>query len=135
LKFPSVQLPCCVVRCPQHSILEDVWLTLVFLPPSINVPLFFSTFHHPGQREYVQPSLVLAMLALSTLIQSGNLESGQMGRNRACEFHSVCQSRMLNRTHVVELRDRAQSYFDMSLSCGWVSPDLAQAALVRFHHQ
>ncbi|KAF9519726.1 hypothetical protein BS47DRAFT_1083994 [Hydnum rufescens UP504] len=79
----------------------------------INVPLFLSTFHHPSQREHVQPSLVLAMLALSTLLQSSEIGFGQEGRLKA-----------------LELRDLAQSHFDMSLNCGWVSPDLAQAALV-----
>ncbi|KAF9519727.1 hypothetical protein BS47DRAFT_1083978 [Hydnum rufescens UP504] len=79
----------------------------------INVPLFFSTFHHPSQREHVQPSLVLAMLALSTLLQSSEIGFGQEGRLKA-----------------LELRDLAQSHFDMSLNCGWVSPDLAQAALL-----
>ncbi|KAF9519724.1 hypothetical protein BS47DRAFT_1312356 [Hydnum rufescens UP504] len=79
----------------------------------INVPLFFSTLHHPGQREHVQPSLVLAMLALSTLIQSGDLGLGQKAILRA-----------------LELRDLAQSHFDMSLSSGWVSPGLAQAAML-----
>ncbi|KAF9519720.1 hypothetical protein BS47DRAFT_1083437 [Hydnum rufescens UP504] len=79
----------------------------------INVPLFLSTFHHPDQREHVQPSLVLAMLALSTLLRSSDIGLGHKGRLKA-----------------LELRDLAQSHFDMSLICGWVSPDLAQAALL-----
>jgi hypothetical protein len=90
LKFSSLQLLYCIVRSALHSILEDVPLTLVFLR-SINVPLFFSTFHHPDQREHVQPSLVLAMLALSTLIQSGDLGLRQKGRLKACKFPSTCQ--------------------------------------------
>jgi hypothetical protein len=71
LNFPSLQSLACIVRCLPHSISEDVWLILVFLP-SINVPLFFTTFHHGSQREHVQPSLVFAMLALSTLLQSSD---------------------------------------------------------------
>ncbi|KAF9519741.1 hypothetical protein BS47DRAFT_1288133 [Hydnum rufescens UP504] len=81
--------------------------------PSINVPLFFSTFHHPSQREYVQPSLVLAMLALSILLQSSDMGLGQRGRLKA-----------------LELRDLAQCYFDLSLNSGWITADLAQAALL-----
>jgi hypothetical protein len=134
VKFPNLQFLYCMVPCLLHSILEDVPLTLVF-PPRINVPLFFSTFHYPSQREHVQPSLVLSMLALSTLFQSSEIGLGHRGRLKACEFPSMCQCRMLNRTRVVELRDLTQSHFDMSLKCGWVSPDLAQAALVRFHQR
>jgi hypothetical protein len=74
------------------------------------------------------------MLALSTLFQSSEIGLGQKGRLKASEFPSMCECRMFNRTRVVELRDLAQSHFDMSLNCGWVSPDLAQAALVRFRH-
>ncbi|KAF9519718.1 hypothetical protein BS47DRAFT_1324447 [Hydnum rufescens UP504] len=80
----------------------------------INIPLFFSAFHHPDQREHVQPSLVFAMLALSTLLRSSNIVGlGQTGRVKA-----------------LELRDLAQSHFDMSLNSGWITPDLAQAALL-----
>jgi hypothetical protein len=87
-KFPNLQFLYCRVPCLLHSILEDVPLTLVF-PPRINVPLFFSTFHHPSQWEHVQPSLVLAMLALSTLFQSSEIGFGQEGRLKACEFPSM----------------------------------------------
>jgi hypothetical protein len=95
LKFPSLQSISCIVRCLLHSILEDVWLILRF-PPSINVTLFFSTFHHPDQREHVQPSLVFAMLALSTLFQSSEIGLGEKGRLKACEFPSMCSCRMIN---------------------------------------
>jgi hypothetical protein len=77
LKFPSLQSLGCIVRCLLYPILEDVWLILVFLP-TVNVPLFFSTFHHPSQREHVQPSLVFSMLALSTLLQSSDIGLGEM---------------------------------------------------------
>ena len=36
---------------------------------------------------------------------------------------------------IVELRDQAQSHLEMSLNAGWISPGLAQAALVRCPHQ
>ncbi|KAF9519740.1 hypothetical protein BS47DRAFT_1085425 [Hydnum rufescens UP504] len=91
---PSLQLLCCIVRCLLHSILEDVRMTL--FPSSINVPLFFSTLQQPGQREHVQPSLVVAMLALSTLLQSSDIGLGHQGRLKACEFPSMRQWRMLH---------------------------------------
>ncbi|KAF9519604.1 hypothetical protein BS47DRAFT_1312196 [Hydnum rufescens UP504] len=80
----------------------------------INLPLFFSTFHHPSQREHVQPSLVFAMLALSTLFRSTDIVGlGEAGRFKA-----------------LELRNLAQNHFDMSLNSGWITPDLAKAALL-----
>jgi len=59
------------------------------------------------------------MLALSTLIRSTSVIGlGEAGRLKA-----------------LELGDLVQSHFDMSLNSGWITPDLAQAALVRFHRE
>ncbi|KAF9519732.1 hypothetical protein BS47DRAFT_1312358 [Hydnum rufescens UP504] len=107
-----------------RCITDDLSYLWVLVPPIsfisaeifrvINVPLFFSTFHHPSQREHVQPSLVFSMLALSTLVRSGDIIGlGETGRLRA-----------------LELRDLAQSYLDTSLNSGWITPGLAQAALL-----
>ncbi|KAF9508632.1 hypothetical protein BS47DRAFT_1332585 [Hydnum rufescens UP504] len=53
------------------------------------------------------------MLALSTLLQSSDIGLGHQGRFKA-----------------LELRDLAQSHLDMSLTSGWITPELAQAALI-----
>ncbi|KAF9519731.1 hypothetical protein BS47DRAFT_1358046 [Hydnum rufescens UP504] len=70
-------------------------------------------FHHPSQREHVQPSLIVAMLALSTLLQSSDIGLGHQGRLKA-----------------LELRDLAQSHLDTSLNSGMDYSELAQAALL-----
>ena len=62
----------------------------------------------------MQPSLILAALALATLMKSSEIGLGEVGRNRA-----------------LYLRDAAQTSLENSLSARWIDPTLAQAALVR----
>lgn len=52
----------------------------------MNFPLFMSAFHLHEHRMSLQPSLVYAVLALSTFLKSSNLEEGQSGRERACKL-------------------------------------------------
>ncbi|KAF9519600.1 hypothetical protein BS47DRAFT_1387894 [Hydnum rufescens UP504] len=122
LNQPSVEFPRqtwweSLVRCYgglellPHVVLRATFHIFAFIA-FINVPLFFSTFHHPSQREHVQPSLVFAMLALSTLLQSSDIIGlGQEGRLKL-------------------LRDLAQSHFDMSMNSGWITHELAYTALL-----
>lgn len=63
-------------------------------------------------RETMQPSLVLAGLALATLMRSSEVGLGQEGRMRA-----------------LELRNAAQASLQSSFESGWIDSTLAQAAL------
>jgi hypothetical protein len=67
----------------------------------------------PDARMFVQPSVVLAALALSTLMKSSDVGLGGEGRKFA-----------------LLLRDAAQSSLDASISASWIEPSLAQAAFV-----
>ncbi|KAJ7095744.1 hypothetical protein B0H15DRAFT_774458 [Mycena belliarum] len=77
----------------------------------MHAPTFFLTFHDPSKRERIQPSLVLAVLAMSTFWQSSEIGLGHHGRQRALTF-----------------RDEAQSALEASFNAGWVDDTLAQAA-------
>jgi hypothetical protein len=61
----------------------------------------------------MQPSLILASLALSTFMKSSELSGGSAGRLRA-----------------LWLRDAAQSALDASFNAQWIEPTLAQVAWV-----
>ncbi|KAF8527466.1 hypothetical protein BU17DRAFT_81636 [Hysterangium stoloniferum] len=76
-----------------------------------NVPLFFGVFCNPIERDKMQPSLVLAGLALSTFMKSSEINRGSAGRLRA-----------------MWLRDAAQSSLEASFNAQWIEPTLAQAA-------
>ncbi|KAF8582821.1 hypothetical protein K439DRAFT_1350360 [Ramaria rubella] len=76
-----------------------------------NVPLFFSVFCNPVERDKMQPSLVLAGLAMATFMRSSELNGGSAGRLRA-----------------MWLRDAAQSALEASFNAQWIEPTLAQAA-------
>ncbi|KAJ7677492.1 hypothetical protein B0H17DRAFT_944826 [Mycena rosella] len=79
----------------------------------LHAPTFFSNFYDPSKREQVQPSLVLAVLAMSTFWQSSEIGMGHHGRQRALTF-----------------RDEAQSALEASYNAGWVDDSLAQAAWI-----
>lgn len=79
----------------------------------IDVPRFMTSLFNPVTRQTIQPSFVLAMLALSTLLQSSELELGTRGMNRA-----------------LLLADQAYSAFHASLNSGWIDVGLAHAAYV-----
>ncbi|KIM31556.1 hypothetical protein M408DRAFT_21575 [Serendipita vermifera MAFF 305830] len=66
-------------------------------------------------RATMQPSVILAALALSTMMRSSELGLGQEGRTLA-----------------LWLRDTAQSSLEASISASWIDPSLAQAAFVSF---
>ncbi|KAI0630955.1 hypothetical protein C8Q77DRAFT_1130258 [Trametes polyzona] len=76
-----------------------------------NVPQFISSLFDQTSRQEVQPGLVLAALALSTLLQSSELEFGSKGMDMA-----------------LRLVDQAYAAFYASLNCGWVDVGLAKAA-------
>ncbi|KAF9267309.1 hypothetical protein L218DRAFT_855595 [Marasmius fiardii PR-910] len=76
-----------------------------------HLPSFFGSFYDPVKRETLQPSLILAALAVSTFWQSSEIGRGHEGRRRALRF-----------------RDEAQSALEASFNSSWVDESLAQAA-------
>ncbi|KAG6843679.1 hypothetical protein H0H93_000371, partial [Arthromyces matolae] len=76
-----------------------------------HLPTFNSNYFDPARRERMQPSLILALLAMATFWQSSEAGYGQAGRERALCF-----------------RDEAQSALDASFNSGWIDETLAQAA-------
>ncbi|TFY80459.1 hypothetical protein EWM64_g3551 [Hericium alpestre] len=78
-----------------------------------NVPRFYANFMDPVRRSRMQPSLVLAALAVGTYLQSSQLGRGEEGRRLA-----------------LILRDEAQSSLDASLASRSVDEELAQAAWI-----
>lgn len=78
-----------------------------------HLPTFSSNYFDPVRRERMQPSLVLALLAMSTFWQSSEAGLGELGRERSLRF-----------------RDEAQSALDASFNAGWIDETLAQAAWV-----
>lgn len=86
---------------------SSAWLSFV------NVPLFFSQFHHPQSRAMMQPALVLGCLTYSAFIQGSEAEGGVLQRRKSSK-----------------LRELAQSAFDASYNAGWIDIGLAQAAWV-----
>ncbi|KDQ17256.1 hypothetical protein BOTBODRAFT_185963 [Botryobasidium botryosum FD-172 SS1] len=77
----------------------------------MHMPSFVLRLRNPTRRSAVQPSLVLAALAYSVLIQSSELHRGAVGREKAAA-----------------LRQAAQASFEASVSARWFDPTLAQAA-------
>ncbi|KAG8969379.1 hypothetical protein FRC03_003070 [Tulasnella sp. 419] len=100
-----------------HSIVQDLQLifrTAHTMLSFIHVPFFFNMLYHPERRQKdMQPSLVLGLLAMSTLMQSSEAEGGGERRLKA-----------------LKLRDFAQAAFDASCNSGSVDTMLAQAAWV-----
>ena len=80
-----------------------------------NVPRFYSLFSDPARRLELQPSYILAMLAVATFLQSSENGLGAEGRMKA-----------------LRLRDEAQCALDASLNGGRLNHDLAKAAWVRW---
>lgn len=76
-----------------------------------HLPTFFGNYFDPIRRQNLQPSLVLAALAVSTFWQSSEVGLGRDGRDRA-----------------LRLRDKAQSALESSFNSGWIDETLAQAA-------
>lgn len=79
----------------------------------LNTSVFLDTLYDPQRRLSIQPSLILAGLALASLMKSSEAGLGAKGRE-----------------HSLWLRDAAQSALDASVSVGCLEPSLAQAAFV-----
>ncbi|KIM31554.1 hypothetical protein M408DRAFT_261453 [Serendipita vermifera MAFF 305830] len=67
----------------------------------------------PMARAMMQPSVILAALALSTMMKSSEIGLGEEGR-----------------TFALWLRDAAQSSLEASISASWIDPGIAQAAFL-----
>ena len=80
----------------------------------LHLPRFFDTLFSPVRRNSLQPSLMLAALALGTFAQSSEAEYGAKGRAKS-----------------LKLLDMANGALEASLATGWVDIGLAQAAQVR----
>jgi hypothetical protein len=78
-----------------------------------HVRSFLDTLFTPARRARMQPALVLAALALSSLLQSSELERAAPGRDAA-----------------FRIRDAAQGALDASVAARWVDDQLAQAAFL-----
>ncbi|KAK7690029.1 hypothetical protein QCA50_006673 [Cerrena zonata] len=103
-----------VVKSTEQRIIAD--LRFIFRASNfwfsfLNITRFFGRLLNPVQRKDVQPSLVLALLALSVFMQSSEAENGATGRAWA-----------------LELREEAQSALDASLSGRWVDETLVHAS-------
>lgn len=83
------------------------------IPIRVISKLFFSLFCNPVERDKMQPSLVLSILAVSAFMTSSEIDQGTNGRMRS-----------------LWLRDAAQSSLEASLNAQWIDPTLAQAAWV-----
>ena len=94
------------VRALFHSALH--WMSF------INLPRFFDSLLNPTKRVNMQPSLVIAALAVGRFAQSSEAEQGPRGRAKA-----------------LKLLDLAHSSLQGSLASGWVDIGLIQAAWVR----
>lgn len=105
-----------VVKSPEQRIIAD--LRFIFRASNfwfsfLNITRFFGRLLNPVQRRDVQPSLVLALLALSVFMQSSESEGGAKGRAWA-----------------LELREEAQGALDASLSSRWIDETLVHASWV-----
>ncbi|KAF8635939.1 hypothetical protein AX15_000110 [Amanita polypyramis BW_CC] len=78
-----------------------------------HIPTFFGSFCDPVRRGGIQPCLVLALLAMATLLRSSEVEMREEGRMRALRF-----------------RDEAQAALEASISSNWIDETVAQAAWV-----
>ncbi len=99
------------------KIIEDVRFIFKVSPywfSFLNVPRFYNDFMDPYRRSRMQPSLLLALLAVSRCLQSPEQEC-------PAESHRMA---ML-------LRDEAQGYLESSLHARAIDVELAQAAWVR----
>ena len=87
---------------------SSYWLSFIHLPT------FFRDLQDPAQRVRMQPALIMAALAMATLMKSSEIELGSEGRNRAVLY-----------------RDTAQTLLENACNQHLVDYTLAEAALVR----
>ena len=102
--------------CGFSMIVDDIRFIFKFSPywfSFFNVTRFYNNFLDPYRRSCMQPSLLLALLAVSRFLQSGEEESPAEARRLA----------ML-------LRDEAQGYLEASLHARAIDIELAEAAWV-----
>ncbi|KAI0754621.1 hypothetical protein C8Q80DRAFT_1094486 [Daedaleopsis nitida] len=71
----------------------------------------FESLVNPNRRNFVQPSLLLSMLAIGALVQGSELRGGAKGRRRA-----------------LKLVEHAHSALQASLNSNWIDIGLVQAA-------
>ncbi|KAF9485849.1 hypothetical protein BDN70DRAFT_795185 [Pholiota conissans] len=102
----------------RHSAAQSITADLRFVFRASNywfsffhIPTFFNNYFDTSKRDRIQPSLVLALLALSTFWQSSEIGYGKDGRERAMRF-----------------RVEAQAAMEASFNAGWVDETLAQTA-------
>ncbi|KAL0569731.1 hypothetical protein V5O48_012229 [Marasmius crinis-equi] len=80
----------------------------------LNVGCFVQNLYSPERRHTIQPSLMLAILAMATLMKSSNIEHGEKGRRDA-----------------LHLRDAAHQALQATMaSSEWVDAAVAEAALI-----
>lgn len=77
----------------------------------------FESLIHSDRRNFIQPSLLLSMLAIGALVQGSELRRGAKSRRRA-----------------LRLIEHAHSALQASLNSNWIDIGLAQAAWVRTTH-
>lgn len=98
------------------KIMDDVRFIFRFSPywfSFLNVPRFYNNLMDPYRRSHMQPSLLLALLAVSKCLQSAGQESSA----------EVLRVALL-------LRDEAQGYLEASLHARAIDVELAEAAWV-----
>lgn len=93
------------------SDLRFLWRVSNYWFSFVHVPTFFGRLFDPVRRAQMQPSLILAALALATFFQSSEVNRGDAGRRMA-----------------LRLRDEAQISLEASVNARWIDEDLAQAA-------
>lgn len=96
----------------------------------LHVPTFFSNFYDPSKRQHIQPSLILAALAMATFWQSSEIGLGNHGRQRALIFRDEVRRPFLETFLKLISAPQAQSALEASFNAGWVDDTLAQAAWV-----
>lgn len=99
------------------KIIDDIRFIFRFSPywfSFLNVPRFYSNLMDPYRRSRMQPSLLLALLAVSKCLQSAEQDSPAEAQRVA-----------------LLLRDEAQGYLEASLHARAIDIELAEAAWVR----
>jgi hypothetical protein len=104
----------------QSSRLKDIATDLTYLFndtghwfPFLNLNFFLQSLWDADERSRIQPSFVLAGLAMATLMKSSETELASSGRNRA-----------------LWLRDAAQAALESAWNSDWIDATLAEAALI-----
>ncbi|CAG8648862.1 3167_t:CDS:2, partial [Acaulospora colombiana] len=97
-----------------QKIFQDLSFISTYWLSHIHFGRFMRDLCDPERRLGIQPSLVLAILSVATLMKSSEAGLGIEGRKFA-----------------LWLRDAAQASLDASVNASWIDPSLARAAFVR----